>query len=791
MKRRPNQTERRPGTGPERDGGRQRPGPSGAVCARARSTFALVWLLCGPMPAPALEAGDQMQFADALFARGLYDLAAREYKALAEQPRGTHADVAAYRLGEVLRQQGRADDAHAAYAGVEARFPGSAAALRAGFRMAEGDLAAGRAEAALDRLRRLDGQDGAPEDLREAVLYYLGHAAGRLSDAAAAETAWGRLLAAAPDGAYAQLARVELAALLQATGAKPDRIRDLLEKAAAQEHSRRAAAEARLQLAELLFREKSYADSAAAYTRYRREFPDDAARERSRLPAAWAHLRAGEWDRALELAGPDEVTPDWLYLQANAHRLGGDTGAARETYQRLLNDHQSAGESGAAAYELALLYFRDGVFSNAYALARQAPETDAIRSDLLWLRAETARETGRADEALSLYDALAPLADPERATAARLQAARLRQDGGHWVDASKRYRAAAEHAVPESVAADALAASAYCRIQTQQHEEALRDWNAILKRAPGYARTDHVLAGKARTELALGRDDAAEKTLQRLLEKFPDGALAAEAMLLSGTLAEKKEAWQAAADHYANALRADGSPELKRSVQFRRVAVLQRLGRQDEAGDALNALIAGGAQADIPAVLLDWAARWNLDQSNSTAAAEAAVALARREETPAWSQIAWFLAGRAFAAGQRMDEAGAAFEKSAKAPAQTAEGVEASLRWGEWALSRKNWADARGAFDRAASAASSPELAEIRARSYFGLGRVAEGEERWADAARQYMAVALLYDDPRLSPEALESAARMFERAGDSAAAEQAKRERADRYPGAAPASAP
>ena len=751
----------------------------------------IAWLLLAPLTAFAIEAGDQLQFADALFARGLYDLAAREYKALADQPQATNAAIAAYRLGEVLRQQERREEARTAYADVETRFPGAPAAQRAGFRLAEDDLAAGRAAPALQRLRRLDEQGGLPEDLRDAVLYYLGYAAGRISDAGTAEKSFTRLIEAAPESAYAQLARVELATMRLAAGAKRDRIEPLLEKAATQTHSRRVAAEALLQLAEFCFREKSYADSAAAYQRYWKEFPDDAARERARIPAAWAHLRAGDVDRALKLSAEGDDSPAWLYLRANAQRQRGDTPKARAAYEQLLKKHPTAVETGTAAYELALLLFREGAFSNAYTVARQAPETDAIRSDLIWLRAETARETGRADEALTLYDALVPIADPERATAARMQAARLRQDGKHWVDASKRYREAAEHAATDTLRADALAASAYCQVQTQQYAEALRDWDAIIKRFPAYPRLDQVLAGKARAQIVLGRDDDAARTLQELLKNHPNGAHAAEALLLSGTLAEKKEDWAAAADFYEKALVSAESAELKRSVQFRRVAVLQRLGRSDEAGAALNQLIEAGAQSDIPVVLLDWAARWNLGRSNHTAAVAAAVAMAQRNESAAWSQIGWFLAGRAYAADGRVDDAGPAFERSAKSAAQTAEGVEAALRWGEWALGHRKWADARAAFDQAATAAAAPELAEIRARSYFGLGRVAEGEERWADAARQYMAVALLYDNPPLSPDALSAAARMYERAGDTKAAAQANRERAERYPDADPAAQP
>lgn len=734
----------------------------------------------------AIDPADQLQFADGLFARGLYDLAVREYRVLVDATNAVQADAASYRIGEARRLQGQPDTARAAYEETERRFPYSPYALRARFRLAEDAINSGRLKEGLDSLQELSVHKDLPTDLKASTLYYLGYTARRLKQDKKAEEAYKQLLEAAPDTSYAYLSRVDLASLRIAAGAKPAEINKLLEDAAKQKDVPRAAIEALLLLGDYSYRAKDFAESAEAYARLLERFPDDPAIASARLSAAWAFLKANRRDEALQQIqhAPAGNEASWLYLEANAKRLIGRTDEARAAYESLLNVFSSAPESGPAAYELALLLFQQRDFANAYARARQAPLTDELRGDLLWLRAETARETGHADEAVQLYDEVAAAkVDIERATAARFQAARLRQEAGAWADASTRYRALVDAAPKQQLAADALFASAFCRLQLKDNEEALSDWTRLIETYPGYSALDQVWFGRAQAELALERTKEAAASFESLLKGYSNSSLAPEAHLLYGSLLERQENFAAAEFHFAQALRKNSDPALARRIQFRQLAVLQRQGRSDEAAETLNQLVAGGASADIPVQLLDWAARWNLDRSNYTASVAAANALAAQQVSPGWTQIGWYLAGRAQLGMGRPDDAGASFKKAAQTGATTAEGLESAWRWGEWAVENRNWADAQQAFEQAAEQAASPDAAEIRAKSYFGLGRVAEGQERWADAARQYLAVAVLYDDPKLTPDALDAAARMFEKAGDANAAAQARRELGERYP--------
>lgn len=738
--------------------------------------------------AGGVEPADQMQFADALFSRGMFDLAVREYRAVADMPGAPDAALAVYRIGEARRRQGNPEEARAAFREVVARFPDSPYAVRARFRLAELDLQAGQMSDAEAGFRALFDGDKLPEDIRAASLYFLGFAQRKNGSVREAEATYRRLLKSDPDAPHAHLARLELAALRIAADGKPDEIREWLARASEQEVLPRAAAEALLTLADYSFRRYEFNASADAYARYFARFADAPEAAAARLPAAWAYLKAGRADDALALARTAPDAPEWLYLRANAARQAGKLKDARAAYERLADHYRDAREAGAAAYELSVLLFQAGDFSNAYIRARAAPDDEAIADDLRWIRAETARETGRAEEALTRYDdVVATTKDPERAIAARFHAARIRQSAMQWADAAARYRALANVAPTHRLAPDALFAAAFCETQRGAHEAAIGDWAALLEQFPEHLLRDQALFGKAQAERALERLEDAAGTLQQFLKEFPRSPLAPEAHVLYGSLLEQRNQFEAADYHYQQALWKNPAPELARRAQFRRLAVLQRLGRSADTARAVEVLVEQGAGRELPLQLLDWAARWNLEQTNYSAGLAAARALAEQPVSPAWTQVAWHLVGRALLGLGRADEAGEAFRTSAKADASTPEGIESAWRWGEWALAARRWDEAEQAFDQAAARAAAPEHAEIRARSYLGLGRIAEGRERWTDAARQYLAVALLYDNPTITPEALDSAARMFDRAGQPAAAEQARRERAERYPEATP----
>ena len=730
-----------------------------------------------------------MQFADGLYARGLYDLAVKEYLSAATNAAVTNAGVAWFRAGECHRQLGRRAEAASCYRRSADEFPQNPMAGRAAFRYAEIAVTGGEYVDAVNRFRALVDSHP-PSDILAPALYYLGYAQGRMNLTAEAERALRRLVSEFPESPHALLGRVDLAAMLEAGKGHEKEIAGLLAEAADRGQGTSAGAQALLKLGDRAYRARDYAGSAAAYSRLLRDYPSDARAREARLPAAWALYRAGRAEEALPViaAGfteaPAPSHAEWLYVKANCLRLLDRAAEAQEVYAQLLKAGPESTWAQPALYEMAVMAFKGKDAARALELASRVQPAADLAPDVIWLRAESARELGKSDEALRDYDQLArdyPAGD--RTAAARFQAARIIQQQGRMQEAAERYRALAKDHPKDDVAGDAWYAAAYCRVVLKDYEAALADWGALLREPGKFERLDEALYGMAQAQVELKRDDDARATLERLLKEHPRSRLAAEAHYLMGSLLESAEKWDVAEYHYRMATLKKPDPALVRKIEFRRVAVLQRQGQHDDAAAVLNGLVEAGAGDEVPASLLDWLVRWNTAQRRYEDAERAAVALAGQKGSPAWRQIGWYFAGRSRQELGRAAAAREAYEQSMNVEAATREGVEAALFLGQVASGEGDWQKARAAWSAAAERASTDDMADIRARSYFGLGQAAAAQEQWDEAARSFMGVAVLYDDPTLAPEALFRAAEAFGKVGRAAERDRTLAELRERYP--------
>jgi TolA-binding protein len=728
-------------------------------------------------------------FADSLYVRGMYALAVQEYRSLLTNGvAGGQEDLVLYRLGECLRQTGDAVGAQSYYGQVVDRFPASPMRARAEFRKAEMLLNAGRYIDAVDALRALRDRKP-PTDVLSSTLYYLGYAQQKLRIFGEAEESFRGVIAEFKDSPYVPYAQLGLGEVLGLAG-RGDEARSWLEKAASNPPAPRVGAEALFLLADLAFREKDYKRSADACEKLLQRYPDDARATDIQLIAAWSYLHTGRLEQAAAVAdrampsAPEAQQPEWLYLLGNAHRKLNQWQEARAAYDVLLEKFEKSPFAVAAEYEGALVAYELKDHARALALAGRIATTNDLFADAQWLMAQASVALDRGTEAMEHYRRVAEVSpDSDRGVASDFQIARLLQEGGDRAGASDLYRQLAAEHPKNGLAPDALLASAWCRRQLKQNEEAIKDWTRLAEQYPKYGALDQALYGQAQAEMDLGRDDDARETLNRLLRSYPKSPLAGEGHYLRGALMEKAGKYDVADYHYQAALARKPDTDLARRIQFRRVAVLQHQGKADEAARALQQLVGTPSEKDIPPELLDWLARWNLERGDAEGAERAAQALVNGSDLPSWRQIGCYLTGQALRQLSRAEDARAAYEKALAEKASTREGAEAALALGDVALSLKDWDAAEKNFAGAAERADGDALLDLRARSYFGLGQAAAARKAWDDAARYFLGVGVLFDDPKLTPQALWRAAEVFGEAGRDAEKESTLAELKKRYP--------
>lgn len=745
-----------------------------------------------PTESAPLPEADQVAFADGLFARGLHDLALREYmRALRETPKHPAMPLVLFRIGECYRAQTNAAAANLFYRRVAEEHPAHPVRFRAEFRRAEMLSGEERWADALAQFRTLIAASPPPE-IAAAARYHAGYVLLRLDRPAEAEQEFRAVLDLAGNEDYAALAALELAAVRRRAKQDDDEQARLYALAIERAPTPRLAGEAVFQQAELALRRGLAGEADAAYAALRAKHPDHPRTAEARLAAAWAAFRNGRFADALaETFAPPPTPaaeePDWLYLRANAQRQVLDTPAAEVTYADLAKRFPAHRLAALATYEHALLMFQGRRFAEALEALQAFPEAAAeaagVGGDRLWLLAEASSAAGQSDRAVQFYRQLADRNDPARGADALYRLARILSERGESAAAAELYRRLADRHPKHEAAAPALFSAGAAWAQLERHEEAVTDWARLLRDHPDSPLAEEAAFQKALSELRLGRAAVARETLAALLERHPKGKFAAEARLWTAVVLDQAGELELAEKELRTGLEEKPKPELERQIRFRLAGVLQRRGKAPESADLLQGLLDTPMRADMTPALLDWLARLRLDQNRPADAAAAVEALrARAGDDPALRLRADYLEGRAALAQGRRPEALAAFARAAAAEGGGREGVEALLSLGDLAREDARLDEAVTRYAAAAERAGGPDDGDLKARALRGLGLTHEARGEDEEAIRYHLGLAILFDDPALSPESLWRAAAAFQRQGQTDRRDQILQELRERY---------
>ena len=769
--------------------------------------------LLSSLPSLALEPAEQLQFADGLYSRGMWDTALKEYQGFLDRnpDRKAEAEPVYYRMGESYRALGRTNEADAAYRRAYDDYPNGEFHYRAGLRRAEIFEQAGQGSEQVHLLMTmLTGTP--PPELGAACRYALGAVLEKQGKTAEAAEAYDAVIKNYPGTPYVSYSALALAGLNRKAGGA--RCADLYRLAATNAVSPRVGAEAWFQLGDFHFRAKDYEASARAYEQLAARYPADERVVQARLQQAralynakrfadaWALCTAARQaspskkeetsdessgGRGLPSRGSEENAPEWLYLKANCELQLLKNEEAAATYATLLKSYPDSPLAGNGAYERALAFFRLGRFVEAIEQAKGLPANESIRRDVYWLLGESYAAVKDDAGAVQNYKLLvdhypaSPLAGD-----ALYRLAHLLQKKGDFVQASELFARLAADFPAHELAAQALFAQASCLGKAKKEEQAVAVYGRLLEKFPKSAFVEDSLYQKATAETYLRRDAQAMESWRDLQARFPATKYAADARFWNGVLLEENNKLEEAEAAFLAALKATPVPaeEFIQRIQFRLALVLQRRGTKlKEAADLLQGLLATPMRDKFPPALLEWLADFRNQAREFDKGLPVMELLLTQATTDNWRQIAWCLKGKALLGQGKGPEAKVAFEHVVGINFKSQAMAEAWLKLGELILAEGDSAKAKTAFEEAATLAASDILLAIRVQAYAGIGKALKAQGDQAGAARLFMSVAVLFDDPVLVPECLAGAAQAFTATGKKADAEKALKELKERYP--------
>ncbi|MBL9155219.1 MAG: tetratricopeptide repeat protein [Verrucomicrobiales bacterium] len=774
-------------------------------------------------PAPIDPSGpakeDLLAYADLLFSREQYALAARQYQLFLQQfPRSPNAQSGWFRLGECYLQVGQAEDAATTFRYVveaykQGAFVGSAAYRLAVLKYNAKDFAGAipsfisavahlsNAEARLQAEFYLARCYQLADKPAEAVKAYESVAAAKAPDPNAAAT-W--------KNPFRERSLLEIARLQYDVGKAPEafiKFEELAKTAETAEYRDEAYARAGLLAAEMGDPVKSNEYLSKALTAE----GDSPWKSLATVGLIFNHFTRGEYREVLAvysastIDAPEDTRPKMLLIVGHSHRLTDNLKAALETYELVEKNYRDRPEGAEAGYRRLQCLSQMGdagliTYIGSYIDQQRAidPSSEFIdlallmRAEWHFAKAQAAASESKTDEAGNHYaegavDYAKVRGDkiPEKYLEPRLYKlgwcqAESGDNSGAVVTLSEFLRAFPKSELQPS----ALAKRAETYQSIQDYSAALADYRDIIDRFPEARETEYALQQAALIHGQRREVPEMVATYRELLEKFPNSSAAPEAHYWIGVGLFDQEKYAEAVTELIAAREAD--PELFGPKASLRIILCHYQSENldalaTEASAYLKAAEKDPKQPVIPPQVLSYLGS-KLYERQEFAGAEPFLAAASTPTEPAnTSSEVWDMLGQTrMKLGRHADaiEPLNHFLSMTQRPSLRA---MIQLHLGQCYLATKDFEKA-GASAR--DSLTSLKEGRTNAEARLLLGDIAAAQGDHAAAAREYLVVSQIFVDPEITPLALHRAALSFRQTGDAAKATELETQLRTGFPG-------
>ncbi len=737
----------------------------------------------------------QLEYANALFARKMYDLAIPEYeKYLSDYPTASGRANARFGLGESYRAVGKIGSARINFQKVlddfgESEFAGPSAYALGVLAFSDKDY---------NTAQPLFHKAAAKSKDASVALSAKYFEARCLENTKRADDALNLYLQVVElKSQYREDARTTAAGMLLARGRRADALKQY--EALSNEAEKPATRAEAAVRAGLIASDLATADRGKVY----KELVEKA---RTLFDRGRTNPEAGKW-KGIAQAGllrleyqtgqfsilitdykktidqlPDEAKPEAMLLAGNAQRQLGHAREAEETYRQIIDRFPAREEAKEARYQRLINLYN----SNADSLV------------------------GEVDEFLKTN----PTA--ERAAQAQLLKAEAYYRQQKFADAAPLYEQLRSSELAANLRAEAAYKLGWCRMQTKDAARAIEAFSYFLKAFPDAVQAPTALVQRATAYQQSANLDGAIADLDTLLAKFPkakerEGALQQKALLLgeknqpaemAKTFAQllrefPKTAAAAQANYYIGKVafdagdykRAIGSLDAARRLnheQYYDLAtvriVLSQYNLRDRKATTIetDALLSGNARNAVPTEVLEWLGIEYYDEKDYALGEKYLGALSRLQGSAQVKPDYWFYLGDAASKLKKYEEAETAFERYLQTSNDPAGKAKTLLALGATKIAAHKPDDAEKI---AAEIMTLQPEGKVNAEARLLAGDVQFERQHFEDAGKAYAGVALLYDDPAITPRALNKAADAYRRAGKPDEADRVTKQLRDRYP--------
>lgn len=739
----------------------------------------------------------QLDYANALFTRKLYDLAVPEYQKYLEAYPGAPGRANAYfSLGECYRNLGKAGSARTSFQKVLDDYGESDFAGPSAYALAEMAFTNKNYAAALPLFHR-----SAAKSKESAVAlsarYFEARCLEILDRKDEACDIYLQVAEVKSPNPYREDARQTGAALALARGRKTDALRQYealsnetqkpVLKAEAMVRAGLLAVD--LQQPEKGKIDKAMADKATALLQKARGLPE-AGRWRGIAQVGLLRLQfqSGQYTpllsdyKKVQAQIPEEARAEVMLFVANSHRQLGQTQEAEETYSEIIAKYPNREEAKDARYQrLINVYNSDpnALLSEVDEFLKSNPTAERADQAKL-LKAEALYKQQKYAEAAPVYaelrsSQLSPKLRAETAYKLGLCYVQMKDVPG-IVEAFGYF----VQAFPDNPQAPfALAQRALVYQQDKNYTAALSDLNTILTKYPGAREREAALQEKA---LILGQQGNAKgmtEAFRQLLKEFPKSTVAAQAQYYIGKAALEAKDYKSALAAL-NAARQLNKEQYYNTATVRIISCYFYLKDRAALTKEIDNFMAAGPATNVPAEILEWLGLQYYNEKNYPAAEKYFSVLGKIDNRGNIKPDFWFYLGDTASRMKNFEEAETAFGNYLQTATDPAGKAKVLLALGAVKIGAHKADEAQKIAEEIMTL--QPE-GRVNAEARLLAGDVQLERGRFDDASKAFMGVALLYDDPAITPRALQKAASAYQKAGKTEEADRVSRQLREKYP--------
>ena len=535
--------------------------------------------------------------------------------------------------------------------------------------------------------------------------------------------------------------------------------------------------------------DKGMMDKAASLLQKGRTLPD-AGRWHGIAEIGWLRLQyqAGQFDKVV--AGyargttdiPEEARPEIMLLVGNSQRQLGNTKEADEMYRQIVSKYPARDEARDAQYQRLINFYNSDAPSLLAEvdqfLATNPPAERADQARLL--KAEHYYKAAKFAEAAPIYEQLraSQLSPRLRAESAYKlswcfvqlkDAPRIVEAFGYFLKAFPE-----DPQVPVALTQRALGLQ-----ETKNNDAAIADLNTLLTKFPAAREREAALQQKALLLGDAGDPTGMAATFRQLLKDFPKSAAAAQANYYIGKAAFEAKDYKAAIPSFDNARRLN-KEQYANSATLRIISAHFYLKDRGALAKEVDSFVAADPNAKVPAEILDWLGIEFYNEKDYAAAERFLLLLTKAENLSAVKPDFWFYLADSESHLQKFTEAEGAYQHYLQVSTDPAAKAKTLLALGATKIAAHKPDEAQKIADEIMQL--QPE-GRVNAEARLLTGDIQLERGHFEEAAKAFSGVALLYDDPAITPRALQKAAAAYAQAGRPAEAERLNKMLREKYP--------